>query len=107
MDINTVRLLTDSAAQCYRRLSAVHPVEGVGVASFDEWLGAGIGQLDHAEAQALRRDYRRLVTIIDEIETLVRSRPQALNLVRERAAVADADAQRLADHGSPTRPPGG
>lgn len=85
MAIDSVRLLTDSAAQLYRRLSAVRPLEGAG-GPFDEWFGPGPIGLDHAEEQALRRDYRRLVTMIDEIETLVRSRPRALALVRERAA---------------------
>lgn len=85
MAIDSVRLLTNSAAQLYRRLSAVRPVGAAG-GPFDEWLGASGQQLDHADEQALRRDYRRLVTMIDELETLVRSRPRALDLVRERAA---------------------
>lgn len=93
MAIDSVRLLTDSAAQLYRRLSAVRPLE-VAVGPFDEWLGADGRQLDHAEEQALRRDYRRLATMIDELETLVRSRPRALTLVRERAAAGDGDAPR-------------
>ncbi len=84
MAIDSVRLLTDSAAQLYRRLSALRPLEGEG-SPFDEWLG-GEERLDHAEEQALRRDYHRLMTMIDELETLVRSRPRALSLVRERAA---------------------
>jgi hypothetical protein len=104
MAIDSIRLLTDSAAQLYRRLSAVHPIEGSGGPSFDEWLGAGIKGLDQADEQALRRDYRRLFTMIDEIETLVRSRLRALALVRERAAVSEADAQRLSEPGSPGRP---
>lgn len=88
MAIDSVRLLTDSAAQLYRRLSAVHPLESAS-SPFDEWLGASPSGLDHAEEQALRRDYRRLVTMIDEIETLVRSRPRALDMVRERAAAGE------------------
>lgn len=84
MAIDSVRLLTDSAAQLYRRLSAVRPIGAAG-GPFDEWLGPA-QPLDHADEQALRRDYRRLVTMIDELETLVRSRPRALALVRERAA---------------------
>jgi hypothetical protein len=98
MAIDSVRLLTDCAAQLYRRLSAVHPLGGAG-GPFDEWLGLESRQLDHAEEQALRRDYRRLVTIIDELETLVRSRPRALELVR--AAVDEADAQRLPEVSRP------
>lgn len=88
MAIDSVRLLTDSAAQLYRRLSAVRPLDSAG-GLFDEWLGAS-RPLDHAEEQALRRDYRRLLTMIDELETLVRSRPRALDLVRERAATPEA-----------------
>jgi hypothetical protein len=84
MAIDSIRLLTDSAAQLYRRLSAVHPI-GVDERPFDEWFGVAGQQLDQAEEQALRRDYRRLVTMIDELETLVRSRLRALDLVREAA----------------------
>lgn len=93
MAIDSVRLLTDSAAQLYRRLSAVRPL-GAAALPFDEWLGADSRPLDQADEQALRRDYRRLVTMIDEIETLVRSRPRALTLVHERAAEPERPAAR-------------
>lgn len=89
MAIDSIRLLTDSAAQLYRRLSTVKPVEAAGD-PFDEWLSPASRRLDQAEEQALRRDYRRLVTMIDELETLVRSRTRALALVRERAAEPEA-----------------
>lgn len=88
MAIDSVRLLTDSAAQLYRRLGTLRPLEQAS-APFDVWLGADRQLDDQAEAQALRRDYRRLVTMIDELETLVRSRALALALVRERAAALE------------------
>lgn len=91
MAIDSIRLLTDSAAQLYRRLSALRPIEGAG-GPFDDWAGTSARQLEPIEEQSLRRDYRRLVTIIDEIETLVCSRPRALELVRERAAAPDLPA---------------
>ncbi|GAB4441018.1 MAG: hypothetical protein OHK0015_37820 [Chloroflexi bacterium OHK40] len=88
MAIDSVRLLTDSAAQLWRRLSSVQPLETPTAAeSFDEWLGtAAHARLDHAEEQALRRDYRSLVNLIEELGTLVRSRAHALELVRAQAA---------------------
>lgn len=89
MAIDSVRLLTDSAAQLWRRLGAVRPLGQLTAEGFDEWLGAHSAALDHAEAQALRRDYKRLTNLVEEIETLVRSRPRALQLVRERAAEPD------------------
>ena len=88
MAIDSIRLLTDSAAQLYRRLSGLRPLDAA-TRPFDEWVGA-TRPSDHAEEQVLRRDYRRLVTIIDELETLVRSRPRALELIRERAAEPEA-----------------
>jgi hypothetical protein len=88
MAIDSVRLLTDSAAQLWRRLNVVRPLEApAGASSFDEWMdAAGRQPLDQAEEQALRRDYRSLVTLLEELETLVRSRSRALDLVREQAA---------------------
>lgn len=88
MAIDSVRLLSDSAAQLWRRLSLVQPIEIAGEqASFEAWLiAAGQGSLDHAEQQALRRDYRQLLTLIDEIEVLVRSRERAVALIHEQLA---------------------
>jgi hypothetical protein len=87
MAIDSVRLLTDSAAQLWRRLNIVRPLEApANCASFDEWFNAGAHPLDQAEEQALRRDYRSLVNLLEEIETLVRSRSRAIDLVREQAA---------------------
>jgi hypothetical protein len=87
MAIDSVRLLTDSAAQLWRRLDHIRPLQTpAAAASFDEWVGAAEQlQLDHAEEQALRRDYRRLLNLLEEIEILVRSRTRALDLVREQA----------------------
>jgi len=86
MAIDSVRLLADSAAQLWRQLAPFSPIEALSSSEcFDEWLGAaGRASLDAAEEQALRRDYRRLSTLIEEIETLVRSRARALDLVRAR-----------------------
>jgi len=88
MAIDSVRLLTDSAAQLWRRLDDIRPLDApTPGASFDEWLGFSKDfQLDQAEEQALRRDYRRLLTLLEELEILVRSRARALALVREQAA---------------------
>jgi hypothetical protein len=87
MAIDSVRLLTDSAAQLYRGLSAVRPLDSAS-GSFEQWLGDS--RLEHAEEQALRRDYRRLAQIIDELASLVRSRPRALALIHEQADLASS-----------------
>ncbi|MEI7769609.1 MAG: hypothetical protein WCI67_06455 [Chloroflexales bacterium] len=89
MAIDSVRLLTDSAAQLWRGLSRYSTIESLTASDcFDDWIGvsAPAVALDRAEEQSLRRDYRRLITLIDEIETLVRSRPRAIALVRARFA---------------------
>lgn len=88
MAIDSVRLLSDSAAQLWRRLSLVRPLETPGEApGFDAWFAAADRiPLDPAEEQALRRDYRRLQTLIEELEVLVRSRARAVELVREQAS---------------------
>ena len=88
MAIDSVRLLSESAAQLWRRLNIVRPLDTPDDnASFDAWIGPRPTPLDQAEEQALRRDYRRLQTLLDELETLVRSRERALALVREQALV--------------------
>lgn len=88
MAIDSVRLLTDSAAQLWRRLSAVHTLEPFGDAAyFDDWLGTNARlQLDLPEEQALRRDYRLLTNLIVDLEALVHSREQAVARVRAQAA---------------------
>jgi trans-aconitate methyltransferase len=89
MAIDSVRLLTDSAAQIWRGLSRYSSIESLTASDcFDDWIAATAlsPALDRAEEQSLRRDYRRLITLIDEIETLVRSRSRALDLVRTRIA---------------------
>jgi hypothetical protein len=88
MAIDSVRLLTDGAAQLYRRLSAIRPLESM-ASPFEQWLGDTCH--DQAEEQALRRDYRRLSQIIDELAGLVRSRPLAIALVHEQAAVSSTE----------------
>lgn len=86
MAIDSIRLLTDSAAQLWRNLAASGPIDALPTsASFEEWLAAAPRQhLAQADEQSLRRDYRRLLTLIEELETLVRSRSRALELVQIR-----------------------
>lgn len=84
MAIDSVRLLTDSAAQLWRRLDQIRPLAAPGGGDgFDEWLGVAV-RLDQGEEQALRRDYRRLLNLIEDLAILVRSRPRALEMVREQ-----------------------
>lgn len=89
MAIDSVRLLSDSAAQLWRRLNLVRPFEAPDdTPGFDAWLAApGRAPIDLAEEQALRRDYRRLLTLIEELEVLLRSRARAIELVREQASL--------------------
>ena len=89
MAIDSVRLLTNSAAQIWRDLSRYSSIESLTASDcFDDWIGITVPAvaLNRAEEQALRRDYRRLITLIDEIETLVYSRPRAIDLIRARVA---------------------
>ncbi|NJN17675.1 MAG: hypothetical protein HC822_16065 [Oscillochloris sp.] len=88
MAIDSVRLLTDSAAQIWRRLADYSPIEALShSSSFEEWLDSSVRtRLGPAEEQSLRRDYRRLINLIEEIDTLVRSRDRALELVQTRIA---------------------
>lgn len=90
MAIDSVRLLTDSAAHLWRRLSAIRSLEpAVGNACFDDWLGpTDAAVFDQAEQQALRRDYHLLTNLLTELETLLHSRERAIALVRAEAAAA-------------------
>ncbi|NTV64487.1 MAG: hypothetical protein HGA65_13250 [Oscillochloris sp.] len=87
MAIDSVRLLTDSAAHVWHGLSRYTSIETLTASEcFDDWIRTTIPTLtlDRAEEQSLRREYRRLTTLIDEIETLVRSRTRAIDLIRSR-----------------------
>jgi hypothetical protein len=88
MAIDSLRLLTDGAAQIWQRLSRFSPIEVLQNSDcFEDWIYAveRIPPLDQMEEQLLRRDYRRFLEILTEIETLTRSRAQALDLVRARS----------------------
>lgn len=92
MAIDSLRLLIDSAAQIWRSLSRYSSIESLTASDcFDDWIGATApgASLDRAEEQSLRREYRRLTTLIEEIEILVRSRSRAIDLVRSRLAEDD------------------
>lgn len=86
MAIDSVRLLTDSAAQLWRNLATDRPIDSLPAgASFEEWYTSSHRPpLDQAAEQSLRRDYRRLLNLIEELETLVRSRSRAIELVQIR-----------------------
>lgn len=92
MAIDSIRLLTDSAAQLWRNLATNGPIDSLPAgASFEEWYAAAARKpLDQAAEQSLRRDYRRLLTLIEELETLVRSRSRALELVQIRLSEPDS-----------------
>jgi hypothetical protein len=93
MAIDSIRLLTDSAAQLWPRLAGYGPIDALLNSScYDEWLAiaARSQNLPLADQQLLRRDYRRMCNLIDEIETLVRSRSRAIELVQARIAEEDA-----------------
>jgi hypothetical protein len=82
-------MLTESAAQIWQRLSGYSSIETLPTCdSFELWLAKTTPRpiLDQYEEQLIRRDYRRLCEILTEIETLVRSRDRAIELVRGRIA---------------------
>ncbi|MCG8348502.1 MAG: hypothetical protein MI924_12080 [Chloroflexales bacterium] len=89
MAIDSVRMLTDSAGQLWQRLSSFGTIETlVSSDCFDDWIQYSdrVASLNQIEEQAMRRDYHRLNNLLADIETLVRSRHRALELVRARAA---------------------
>lgn len=84
MTIDSLRLLTDSAASLWRRLSQFGSPDLLGRRTpFDEWLATVKPGLSSADEQAIRRDYRRLTILLTELEILTRSREQALALILE------------------------
>lgn len=89
MAIDSLRLLTDSAAQLWPRLAVYGPIEtSLDRCCSDEWLAIvqRTTPLPPTDQLTLRRDYRRLCTLIEEIESLVRSRPRAIEMVQTRIA---------------------
>lgn len=89
MAIDSTRLLIDSAGPLWRRLAAYGAIDVLPVSDgFEDWLGRSsqVRPGDCFLEQQLRRDYRRLVNLLNEIETLVRSRNVAIAMVRQRAA---------------------
>ena len=89
MAIDAVRMLTESAAKIWQRLSEFNSIETLPTCdSFEVWISHQQPRpaLDQTEEQLMRRDYRRLCELLTEIETLVRSRSQAIELVRSRVA---------------------
>jgi len=82
MTIDSLRLLTDSAAILWQRLSQFGSPDLLGRrVAFEEWLAATQPRLSSADEQAIRRDYRRLSILLAELERLTCSREQALALI--------------------------
>lgn len=91
MAIDSTRLLTDSAAQLWRRLQHYAQIEALPSSScYEDWIGT-TPPSDPLEDQALRRDYRRLHNLLIELATLVAGHAHALELVRERVLEAERD----------------
>jgi hypothetical protein len=88
MAIDSIRLLVDSAGPLWRHLSEVAAIDTLPASdSFDDWIAQNSMDpaADHLTLQQLRRDYRRLLNLLNELETLVRSRSLAITMIRERA----------------------
>jgi hypothetical protein len=87
MAIDSLRLLIDSAALVWRRLQRYGSIEGLlDSACFELWLSAASGsQLDAAEEQEVRRDYRRMIELMSDITALLHSRSEACRIVRRHA----------------------
>lgn len=88
MAIDSIRLLVDSAGPLWRRLDTYSSLEDLPVSdTFDDWIARSpyLSRVDGPTEQQLRRDYRRLHTLLNELETLLCSRPLALAMVRERS----------------------
>ncbi|PMP78442.1 MAG: hypothetical protein C0184_10950 [Chloroflexus aggregans] len=90
MTIDSVRLLTDSAAILWRRLSQFGSPDLLARrVSCDEWLATMQPGLSMADEQAIRRDYRRLTRLLAELEMLTRSHEQAIALIMDAIRQSD------------------
>ncbi|GIW91814.1 MAG: hypothetical protein KatS3mg109_2246 [Pirellulaceae bacterium] len=94
MTIDSVRLLTDSAAMLWRRLSQFGSLDLLARrVSCDDWLATMQSSLSTADEQAIRRDYRRLTRLLTELEMLTRSREQAITLIMDAIRQSDVASQ--------------
>jgi hypothetical protein len=82
-------MLIDSAAHLWQRLERYAPLAARPQRStFDAWianLNAG-QELDAAASLQIQRDYRRLCSLIDQLETLLHDSPAVLRAIQSRIA---------------------
>lgn len=82
-------MLIDSAAHIWQRLEQHARIEARPVRSgLETWIAKGATHLADAEALQVRRDYRRLCSLLDQLETLLHDEPRALAIVRDRATAS-------------------
>jgi|GEM_PF-1233412 len=102
MTIDSLRLLTNSAATLWLRLSQFgSPELLIQRSSFDEWLTTVRPGLSSADEQVIRRDYRRLSLLLTELEMLTRSREQALALIMDAVQLSSLHEAEPDDESSP------
>lgn len=92
MVLDSVRILTDSASHLWQRLVGYGSLETLPTSSdFEDWAGSMRcpGMLNQIEELQLRRDYRRLRSLLIQIAALVHSQSRALELVRTQADEID------------------
>ena len=84
--LDPVSMLIDSAAHLWSRLERHASLDNRPQQSgLDTWLALGsTDALDAAELLQLRREYRRLCSLLDQLVTLLRDEPRALQAVRTR-----------------------
>ena len=87
--LDPTSMLIDSAAKLWQHLEQYAVLQTRPQRSaFDEWL-AGVPVtlgIDVAEAQQLQRDYRRLCSLLDQLELVLRDGSYALTVVRSHLA---------------------
>ena len=87
--LDTIRMLTDSAAHLWQRLDQYAPLDNFPQrGTFSDWLAGAVPNLhlDIAEEQQLERDYRRLCSLVDQLAQLLRDEADVLAAVHARLA---------------------
>ncbi|MCU0494485.1 MAG: hypothetical protein MUD01_23095 [Chloroflexaceae bacterium] len=86
MAIDSIRMLADSAGQLWHHLRRYGPGDRLLTSEHVEaWLQHCPTPPDPLAEQQLRREFRRLHTLVRELEVLLHSRSRALDMIVERA----------------------
>jgi hypothetical protein len=91
--LDTVSMLIDSAAHLWQRLEQYAPLSARPQRSaLDLWLASIPAAESAPDALQVQRDYRRLCSLLDELEALSIPGPTARDAIRARIAQQHAAA---------------